>query len=116
MEVKLKHLVGIIVDARNIDNKNVNILGFKLADVAGNISNVSLTEANKLLLSGKIFCNNPLQSMLREYSEFKSKLRLNLKYGVLKMSNGDTCEKKVLLLFIPSLILRINYWLVLIYL
>lgn len=89
----MKHLVGVIVDARNIDSKIVNILGFKLADVAGNVSNVSLPEANKLLLNGEIFCNNPLQSMLREYSEFKSKWTLSLKYSMFKMSNGDTYEK-----------------------
>ena len=62
----MRHLVGVIVDYSTEDSKNVDILGFKLADVVGNISNVSLTEANKLLLSGEIFCNNPLQSMLRE--------------------------------------------------
>lgn len=89
----MKHLVGIIVDYSTEDSKNVDILGFKLADVVGNISNVSLTEANKLLLSGEIFCNNPLQSMLREYSENKSKWKLSLKYNVFKMSNGDTYEK-----------------------
>lgn len=93
----MKHLVGVIVgDSRidsRIDSKNVNILGFKLADVAGNISNVSLYEANKLLLNGEIFCNNPLQSMLREYSENKSKWKLSLKYNMFKMSNGDTFEK-----------------------
>lgn len=89
----MKHLVGVIVGDSNIDSKNVNILGFKLADVAGNISNVSLYEANKLLLNGEIFCNNPLQSMLREYSENKSKWKLSLKYNVFKISNGDTCEK-----------------------
>lgn len=89
----MKHLVGIIVDYSTEDSKNVDILGFKLADVVGNISNVSLTEANKLLLNGEIFCNNPLQSMLREYSENKSKWKLSLKYNVFKMSNGDTFEK-----------------------
>ena len=89
----MKHLVGIIVDYSTEDSKNVDILGFKLADVAGNISNVSLSEANKLLLNGEIFCNNPLQSMLREYSEFKSKWKLSLKYNMFKMSNGDTFEK-----------------------
>lgn len=89
----MKHLVGVIVGDSRIDSKNVNILGFKLADVAGNISNVSLYEANKLLLNGEIFCNNPLQSMLREYSENKSKWKLSLKYNVFKMSNGDTYEK-----------------------
>lgn len=89
----MKHLVGVIVGDSRIDSKNVDILGFKLADVVGNISNVSLTEANKLLLSGEIFCNNPLQSMLREYSENKSKWKLSLKYNMFKMSNGDTFEK-----------------------
>lgn len=54
----MKHLVGIIVDYSTKDSANVDILGFKLADVAGNISNVSLSEANKLLLNGEIFCNN----------------------------------------------------------
>ena len=71
----------------------MDILWFKLADVAGNISNVSLSEANKQLLNGEIFCNNTLQSMLREYSEFKSKWTLSLKYSMFKMSNGDTYEK-----------------------
>lgn len=89
----MKHLVGIIVDYSTEDSKNVDILGFKLADVVGSISNVSLTEANKLLLSGEIFCNNPLQSMLREYSENKSKWKLSLKYNMFKISNGDTFEK-----------------------
>lgn len=89
----MKHLVGIIVDDSTEDSENVDILGFKLADVVGNISNVSLSEANKLLLNGEIFCNNPLQSVLREYSEFKSKWKLSLKYNMFKMSNGDTCEK-----------------------
>ena len=89
----MKHLVGVVVDDSNRDSGDVDILGFKLADVAGNISNVSLSEANKLLLSGEIFCNNPLQSMLREYSEFRSKWTLSLKYSMFKMSNGDTYEK-----------------------
>lgn len=89
----MKHLVGVVVDDSNKDSKDVDILGFKLADVIGNISDVSLTEANKLLLNGEIFCNNPLQSMLREYSEFKSKWILSLKYSMFKMSNGDTYEK-----------------------
>lgn len=89
----MKHLVGVIADDSTKDSKDVDILGFKLADVAGNISNVGLSEANKLLLNGEIFCNNPLQSMLREYSEFKSKWTLSLKYSMFKMSNGDTYEK-----------------------
>lgn len=89
----MKHLVGVIVGGSNKDSKDVSILGFKLADVVGNIQNVSLTEANKLLLSGEIFCNNPLQSMLREYSENKSKWKLSLKYNMFKISNGDTFEK-----------------------
>lgn len=89
----MKHLVGVIVGGSNKDSKDVSILGFKLADVAGNISNVSLSEANKLLLNGEIFCNNPLQSMLREYSENKSKWKFSLKYSMFKMSNGDTYEK-----------------------
>lgn len=89
----MKHLVGVVVDESNKDSKDVDILGFKLADVADNISNVSLSEANKLLLNGEIFCNNQLQSMLREYSEFRSKWTLSLKYSIFKMSNGDTYEK-----------------------
>lgn len=89
----MKHLVGVIVNSSNKDSKDVNIIGFKLADVAGNISNVNLSEANKLLLNGEIFCNNPLQSMLREYSEYRSKWKLSLKYSMFKMSNGDTYEK-----------------------
>lgn len=89
----MKHLVGVIVDDSNKYSKDVNIIGFKLVDIVGNISNVSLSEANRLLLNGEIFCNNPLQSMLREYSEFKSKWKLSLKYSMFKMSNGDTYEK-----------------------
>lgn len=89
----MKHLVGVIVDDSNKDSGDVDIIGFKVADVVGSISNVNLTEANKLLLNREIFCNNPLQSMLREYSENKSKWKLSLKYGVFKISNADNYEK-----------------------
>lgn len=91
----MKHLVGVIVDYNDKYSEDVDILGFKLADAVGNISNVSLADANKLLNNREIFCGNcsSLASMLKGYCEHESKWALSLRHNKFIMNNGDRCEK-----------------------
>lgn len=91
----MKHLVGVIVDYNTKYSEDVDILGFKLADAVGNISDVSLADANKLLNNREIFCGNCslLASMLKGYCEHESKWALSLRHNKFIMNNRDRCER-----------------------